>query len=280
MLAQISANKSFFIEGVTGFVPFHINLLLRTGLFLVYLFFSWKLAIQNVFIKERNQHKLAKYWILFLLVIVTVVQLITLLPFIFKMIFVTAQSEYLLYRSYASLFSLLLLAMILFVLYNPTILYGYVFVSKEYVRIENKNYLLEISQHLETPILIEPIKVDKKPIAVVLANNEQLYLKTILSFMETHKPFLNPDFTIGILSQETAIPVHHCSYIVNYIIGKNFREWVNGFRIDYFEQLYMSTSKTKTILALFIESGFKSKATFYNAFAKERGELPNNYFSE
>jgi AraC-like DNA-binding protein len=54
---------------------------------------------------------------------------------------------------------------------------------------------------------------------------------------------------------------------------------VNSFRIEYFIAQYDSFSKSKTILALSMESGFKNKGTFYKSFIKEKGVLPVDYFS-
>ena len=96
--------------------------------------------------------------------------------------------------------------------------------------------------------------------------------------MEEKKPYLNPDFSINLLAHEMNIPIHHCSYVVNYIIGKNFREWVNGYRIAHFIQEYPLQIKNKTILTLSAECGFKNKNTFYSSFKQAMGVAPSEYF--
>jgi AraC-like DNA-binding protein len=108
----------------------------------------------------------------------------------------------------------------------------------------------------------------------------QHYIETMKELMERKQPFLNPDYQISGLSSDLGIPVHHCSYVLNYHMGKGFRDWINGYRVNYFLQQIPRQGSTKTIEAIAVESGFKNNTTFYNAFKKEKGVLPGDYIKD
>lgn len=101
----------------------------------------------------------------------------------------------------------------------------------------------------------------------------------MISLIETEKPFLNHDFSLGDLANQVRLPAHHCSYILNEYFGKNFREWVNGYRVEFFITQYHSLIASQTIASIALSSGFKNKNTFYSAFEKEKGQTPSQYFS-
>ncbi len=76
------------------------------------------------------------------------------------------------------------------------------------------------------------------------------------------------------------MPSHHLSYIINEMLNKNFRDWLNGYRINYFIENFRLKSDKMTIEALASEAGFSSPATFYSAFKKEMDTSPTAYFKE
>ena len=276
VIAEITTHKSFFISNSAGIVPFHINLLLRTMLFLGYLFFSWKMAIQHIRIQNNNPNPVAKTWVLFLLIVITLVQFVTLMPFISKFILGYHQFNTVFYQYYTSLLAVIIFCTIIFILYNPKLLYGYTFLSK--------NYVLQSSLKKSVPAGIT-IKNDntknkntKKQITLLSEEQVTDYKEEIIAYITNKKPYLNADFTLGDLAQEMNLPLHQCSYILNYEIGENFRDWINGYRIAHFIEEYPINSNAKTILALSVESGFKNKTTFYNSFKKVKGVLPIDYF--
>jgi YesN/AraC family two-component response regulator len=107
--------------------------------------------------------------------------------------------------------------------------------------------------------------------------NELIKYK-MLNYLETQRPYLRPEFIFADLAFALKIPMHQCSFVLNHLIGKNFRDWINGYRIEHFVQNYTNNSKSKTIEGLALESGFSNIRTFYNAFKKEKGEIPRIYF--
>ena len=106
----------------------------------------------------------------------------------------------------------------------------------------------------------------------------ELIKQKMIAYMQTQKPYLRPNIIFADLAFALKIPMHQCSFVLNQIIGKNFRDWINGYRIEHFVENYTNNSKSKTIEGLALESGFSNIRTFYNAFKKEKGEIPRIYF--
>lgn len=273
-ITEIVLNKSFFINNTTGIVANHINLLLRTILTTVYLLFSWRLTLRSDIVKKSIGSAQAKMWLIFLLISISIVQVVTLFPFIAKIVFGYHQFDSQIYIQYSSITSVLLLGMIIFVLYNPIILYGYVF-SKSGYQINHRKIVL---QNSSVSLEIEDLKELKTSFSSIKIENEAMYLLKIKDFMETEKPFLDASFTIGLLSQKTEILPHHCSYLINYILKTSFRDWINEYRVTYFITSYPDNSKLKTINSFALECGFNNKMTFYNAFKKAKGSSPKKFF--
>ncbi|MDI1315964.1 helix-turn-helix domain-containing protein [Flavobacterium sp.] len=255
-------------------------LLLRNVLSLLYLFFIWGIVLKAKIIKNRRANLVSNNWILLLLFFVTCTSAI----FIFNTFIIiangTAASNLFMNTKGSVILCVLVIFLIGFVFYNPKTLYGYVFLSKGYVPTNKNNNAQPLeNENAVMPIAIPFFDPDQTKTSVKFTDDEQFYLEQITTHMEAKQSYLNPDYSITLLCQETGIPVHHCSYIMNYCIGKNFREWINSYRIAYFIEHYQNNSTIKTILALSMESGFKNKVTFYSAFKNEKGVLPSDYFS-
>ena len=104
------------------------------------------------------------------------------------------------------------------------------------------------------------------------------YLSNLLSYMEKNKPFLDRDLSIYDLSKQTGIPRHYITQILNEKHGKNFFMFVNEYRIRevilrFEDQKY----RNFTILAIALDSGFNSKATFNSIFKNQTGITPSAY---
>ena len=247
---------------------------------IVYLFFIWRIVLNAKILKNRRANLVSNNWILILLFFVTFTSAIFIFNTFINIAHGSAASSLFMNTKGSVILCVLVIFLIAFVFYNPKILYGYVFVSRGYViGSKSNNAQSSALENAVMPIAIPFFKPDQTKETVNFTDDEQFYLEQITTHMEAKQSYLNPDYSITLLCQETGIPVHHCSYIMNYCIGKNFREWVNSYRIAYFIEHYHKNATLKTILALSVESGFKNKVTFYNAFKNEKGVLPSDYFS-
>lgn len=256
---QIAENRQFLMLQRTGLFPTYYCYTGMTLLIMGYLFASWYVVLTSQIIREKEWNT-GKVWILFILITATFFRLLNLLLLIFDLHW--SQGGHLLF---AVVNSLVLLLVIIFVLHHPRLLYGYLLVGP--------NWKMRIA---------EPMPSERKealsPKNNLLPDQLSAYAESMKELMGTEKPFLQPDFQIIHLAQKLNIPVHHCSFVINNEIGKNFRDWINAYRIDDFIKQYPLMSDKMTIEAIANQSGFKSVATFYNAFKKETGLMPTAYF--
>ncbi len=118
---------------------------------------------------------------------------------------------------------------IISILLHPLILYGnIVLVSSDAVQESPKFELAEIPLAADVTSLKSRVNVSKDQIIYLLS--------CIENHMKQNKPFLNNNYTIQLLSGSLDIPVYHCSFLLNQVALKSFRDYINGFRVRYFKQ--------------------------------------------
>jgi AraC-like DNA-binding protein len=104
------------------------------------------------------------------------------------------------------------------------------------------------------------------------------YLKKLLAYMETNKPFLNGDLTIHDLSGKTGIARHHITQVLNETYKRNFFTFINEYRIkEVMERFNDPKFNNYTILAIALDAGFNSKTTFNSFFKSQTGQTPSEY---
>lgn len=90
--------------------------------------------------------------------------------------------------------------------------------------------------------------------------------------------YLKPKLSLKTISKHTNLSEGYLSQIINSNTNKNFNEYINALRIENAKKLLINNEYSKyTITAIGLESGFNTKASFYNAFKKHTGNTPNTY---
>jgi AraC-like DNA-binding protein len=109
-------------------------------------------------------------------------------------------------------------------------------------------------------------------------HNEQL-ANSIMEFMHQSKPYLDADITLNVFAEMMGEKPHVISKAINDCFNKNFRDFINEFRVNEFIDK-MNTDKAKNLTFLYLahEVGFNSKSTFNLAFKKATGLSPREYF--
>ena len=103
--------------------------------------------------------------------------------------------------------------------------------------------------------------------------NEQ---KDILAaYIETKKPYLEFDVSLGQMTLDTEISSRNLSYIINKAYGCNFYEFINNRRLEVAKQLLCTTDKQ--VKEIMYESGFSNKTTFNTFFKKQTGKTPSQF---
>lgn len=119
---------------------------------------------------------------------------------------------------------------------------------------------------------------EEKPASVSSENNLE-WLIRLNELMETEKPYRHPDLSISDLADMLGARPHVLSRVINDHYHKNFRDFVNTYRVEEFIALANNRHyKHYTFLALAQEVGFNSKSTFNLAFKKLTRQNPREYF--
>lgn len=105
------------------------------------------------------------------------------------------------------------------------------------------------------------------------------WLEKLTTLMKLEKPYRHPDLSVSDLADMLGTRPHVLSRVINDHYQKNFRDFVNAYRVEEFISLAnMQQYKHYTFLALAQEVGFNSKSTFNLAFKKLTQQNPREYF--
>lgn len=96
--------------------------------------------------------------------------------------------------------------------------------------------------------------------------------------MNEEHAFLEPDISVETLARRASLPERTLSRILNQHFGKNFFEFINGFRVQEAKRLLSAPEYQHwSILEVLAEAGFTSKSTFNAIFKKQVGKTPSQY---
>ena len=97
-------------------------------------------------------------------------------------------------------------------------------------------------------------------------------------YMTEHKPFLVESFSLQDLSNALHTNRAYLSQAINRFSGKNFRAYVNYYRIIYAMDLF-KVNMSLRVTDLTELSGFHSITSFYKSFKGITGEPPSHWCS-
>jgi AraC-like DNA-binding protein len=96
--------------------------------------------------------------------------------------------------------------------------------------------------------------------------------------MERERLFLEPELDLGMLSERLGAPRNQVSYALNGLRGMSFYDYVNGYRVrEAMRMLKDDGPRGRKLLAVALDSGFNSKATFNAVFKKLSGVTPSRF---
>ncbi|WP_017930194.1 helix-turn-helix domain-containing protein [Robiginitomaculum antarcticum] len=100
--------------------------------------------------------------------------------------------------------------------------------------------------------------------------------KTVKSQFESEQIYLDSTLTLARLAAATRLSKHHLSEVLNRHAGKNFYQFINGYRVDFVCKR-LEEGSTQNILDIALEAGFSSKSTFNAIFKQFTGRTPTQY---
>ena len=112
------------------------------------------------------------------------------------------------------------------------------------------------------------------------SNKDDLHkqLESVIEVVERDSLFLDPNLTLTKLAKKTQLAPSLLSQIINQGTSKNFNEFINAYRVELIKQrLQDEKFNHLSILAIALDTGFNSKATFNRVFKKIDGNSPSFY---
>jgi AraC-like DNA-binding protein len=152
----------------------------------------------------------------------------------------------------------------------------------EPLRVYNKYREIENSVFL-TPDLPEIIQEPSNPVSPSPFNGSQInnFSKALESVMQEEKLFIDSELSLKQLAAHIQLHPNKLSWLLNNHFGKNFNDFINAYRLEYFKQIALKQeNKNITLLGLAYDSGFNSKTVFNTFFKKETGMTPKQWVKQ
>jgi len=107
------------------------------------------------------------------------------------------------------------------------------------------------------------------------------YKTAILDLMDNEECFLDTTLSLRTLADKIDIHPNHLSWLLNASFKKNFNDFINTYRLEYFKSIALKPEfKHITILGLAYDSGFNSKSVFNTFFKKTEGITPSKWVQQ
>ncbi|MBQ2778495.1 MAG: helix-turn-helix transcriptional regulator [Bacteroidaceae bacterium] len=140
------------------------------------------------------------------------------------------------------------------------------------------------NNHVPTPAAIAEAeaefietKINRQTPTTQDMNSEELlklehYAREIEEYLRSSEIYVNPYLSLKDVAKATGISSKNLSKSINGILGKNFFDLVNGFRVEKSMALLKAKKeKGLTLETIAEQCGFNSRITFNNAFKKVTG---------
>ena len=137
-----------------------------------------------------------------------------------------------------------------------------------------------LSEKRETRVL-EILKGNLRSFPVGESEDEYLsaLYARILDYMETCKPYLDAKYSLDDMARDLFSNKVYLSRAINYYSGRNFKQFVNYYRVNYSIEL-MRSAPTEKIIQIALRSGFHSVVTYSMAFKLNTRKTPGEYFRD
>lgn len=122
--------------------------------------------------------------------------------------------------------------------------------------------------------MLENIPTDK----VLAPFNKSNDLEKVKDIVTSQKLYLDPNLSLTQLAKAVRMSPSQVSDLINRGLGQNFNDFVNRYRTDRIAKLLSDENNNHlSILAIALDNGFNSKATFNRVFKKNTGKSPSEF---
>jgi len=130
--------------------------------------------------------------------------------------------------------------------------------------------LLSLSDHIQ----VDDGQGDEAPLPVPTPDAE--VWSAVQGYMESHRPFLDPDLTLVRLSRKLGIPAKTISTTINRATGENVSRYVNDARIAAAQAMLLDGENVTNAM---LSSGFNTKSNFNREFLRVTGMSPSGWLA-
>jgi putative ABC transport system permease protein len=121
----------------------------------------------------------------------------------------------------------------------------------------------------------EPARTVSKPLPSTELLQKGHWLRQA---MEAHLYYQDTELSLRSLAEKLHIHPHELSRIINTMLGKNFNDFVNEYRIgEVTRKMHDPAFDRMNLLGIAMDSGFNSKTTFNRTFRQMTGKSPAEY---
>lgn len=142
-----------------------------------------------------------------------------------------------------------------------------------YQGLKNPRSFQQIS---ESDIAMSKSSETKSSMAAMDKNTLQELANKLEEYMKQDRPYLNSELNINTLAGNMGVPEKTISQTINHIIGSNFSDYINSYRIEN-ARLKLEQDSEISIKEIMYDVGFNSRSVFNSAFKKKTGLTPSEY---
>ncbi|MDB4901446.1 MAG: helix-turn-helix transcriptional regulator [Mucilaginibacter sp.] len=160
--------------------------------------------------------------------------------------------------------------------FNVVILAVFIFVIQILMKALKQPDFFSFNEHQNSTISVFP---STKSVLYENGKSEkEKIVKIVLQYMQSSKPYLEPELTLDQLASQLSIKPRVLSQAINEILQQNFFDFINRYRIEEATRLLTNPTDPKiTILEVLYEVGFNSKSSFNTLFKKHTGLTPTEF---
>ena len=138
-----------------------------------------------------------------------------------------------------------------------------------------KGYFTDMDSLKKVDLNILQNTPTQKVIAPFDKNEELQKVKDIVA---SEKLYLDPNLSLTQLAKAVRMSPTQVSDLINRGLGQNFNDYINRHRTDTIVELLSDENNNHlSILAIALDNGFNSKATFNRVFKKNTGKSPSEF---
>ncbi len=109
------------------------------------------------------------------------------------------------------------------------------------------------------------------------SSQKKSILGRLESLMVQEKPYLLQDLTLEDVSEKLGISKRHISQVINEKLQRNFKDYINGYRIREATEILERNARDIRIYEVMYDVGFNNKSSFNFSFKKFTGLTPREY---